>query len=1182
MAASVDVNSSDELNSILKTLAGRDKEAEIYKKYNDFFTGSLLPQLSSTSNKSEVDGDYVKMWAYGSAAEDLQSFDHCDAGDMDFMIFPNLDEMIIREEMLEYSLENPLHVTIKGGDNLVLQSCLVENSEYVATSALKNFHPAIFGSKAPTYTLISLLSFFARWRNEVRFYPFLTYHRAYLSTQPKSLVSFHLKNIFLQTIEETGAGVWTESNRAECMMKLLGNLLKALIKKNLRQFFVRSYNLFDDDYIENPEILESLAGKAEEIMGNPVRFAKQLILKQEDAKECKEEKDTAKEHFSFAKPVPRQQQTKTEGVSSEGNYATQWKKGSATVPLPKQATQGSDPPEHRFHDLVPSVWNMTRCARRSSTAALVFTILCIDLDNLMNREELLEYSFENPLHVRIRGGDHPVLQSCLVDDTEYVATSALKNFCPAIFGSSSSFLVDFLSLFCQLMPRDDLQLGFTARLKNNATSPAVTLNMSQLLGSSIYEYWEMLKVDSLNVPIKKAAAEVEYIVHFFPSTTKGDSAENSHRLTEIPMSKEVTERQAVESNCKNIEMNEDCNVEENQSKTNRKSLDQTGELTHKDLPCNLDSKEEKEKIELGRRFCRLVDILCGKMNEKMVTKSKDTGKVTSGADFLPAFRSRGWPKVAKEWIKRERKWPSPNVVEKVILEGFHLVVKPPKSNSSPECDFRISFSHAEYLLSQEMNDIQRECYRCLKRYYRAYLSTQPKSLVSFHLKNIFLQTIEETGAEMWTENNRGECMMKVFGNLLEALAKKELRHFFVRSYNLFGEDYIENSEILESLVSKVQEIMENPVQFAKQLVQSQEETKKVKKEEYVSKKKIPSSESSLCGKLSAGQRHEEIEEIKSKRSRGSQCTKEKVKVPLRPTETTQECCPVYRYHDLHDIFQEVTKKLFDVAFDDTDNRLETREPLERTLVEDRRELEKKCKIPVEVFPRVFDTFWHKRVYYWVWISTEADVRHRVLVAIQGAVEILKYSLKKDDFWQAVKGEGLESLVDRMLDHSEGKLSDTLPPASFIQFLHKFANTIAMRNQPRGNLKRSSEKNLGDLVMKYFKLSGPEELFDFWENVLSLLSNDPGSTPARVQGVVESMKRFALKDDHLWEGNARDILEIFFDLMISESAQPNKQALNNEALENLHEMFFDLIKRTLNSYSACLSESKVVSHTDNIP
>ncbi|KAL9960428.1 hypothetical protein ACROYT_G033883 [Oculina patagonica] len=135
-------------------------------------------------------------------------------------------------------------------------------------------------------------------------------------------------------------------------------------------------------------------------------------------------------------------------------------------------------------------------------------------DNLMNREELLEYSFENPLHVRIRGGDHPVLQSCLVDDTEYVATSALKNFCPAIFGSSSSFLVDFLSLFCQLMPRDDLQLGFTARLKNNATSPAVTLNMSQLLGSSIYEYWEMLKVDSLNVPIKKAAAEVEYIVHF--------------------------------------------------------------------------------------------------------------------------------------------------------------------------------------------------------------------------------------------------------------------------------------------------------------------------------------------------------------------------------------------------------------------------------------------------------------------------------------------------------------------------------------------------------------------------------------------------------------------------------------------------------------------------------------------
>ncbi len=408
------------------------------------------------------------------------------------------------------------------------------------------------------------------------------------------------------------------------------------------------------------------------------------------------------------------------------------------------------------------------------------------------------------------------------------------------------------------------------------------------------------------------------------------------------------------------------------------------------------------------------------MNEKMVTKSNDTEQITSGADFIPAFRSRRWPNVAKEWIKRKRKWPSPDVVEKVIQEGFHLVVKSPKVKCNSECEFRISFSHAEYLLSQEMNDIQRECYHCLKRYHRAYLSTQPKSLVSFHLKNIFLQTIEETGAEMWVESNRGDCMMKLFGNLLEALTKKELCHFFVRSYNLFGEDYIENPQILECLARKVQEIMENPVRFAKQLIQSQVETKDVKQEECVCMKNMERRESCLSEKPASGQRHAYIKEITSKGSCDTQCTKGKVTVPLQPTDATEECCPVYRYHDLHDVYQEVTKKLVDVAFDDTDCKLQALDPLERSLVEDLGELVKKYKIPVGVFPEVFNSFWHKRAYFWVWISTEPDTRHGVLVAIEGVVEILKYFLKEDNFRQAENREALEALVDRMLDHSEKK------------------------------------------------------------------------------------------------------------------------------------------------------------------
>ena len=64
-------------------------------------------------------------------------------------------------------------------------------------------------------------------------------------------------------------------------------------------------------------------------------------------------------------------------------------------------------------------------------------------------------------------------------------------------------------------------------------------------------------------------------------------------------------------------------------------------------------------------------------------------------------------------------------------------------------------------------------------------------------------------------------MMEFFRKLLEALESKDLRHFFVRSYNLFCADYIKTPEILESLAEKVNQIMKYPVQFTKVLIQNQ-------------------------------------------------------------------------------------------------------------------------------------------------------------------------------------------------------------------------------------------------------------------------------------------------------------------------------------------------------------------------
>ena len=343
------------------------------------------------------------------------------------------------------------------------------------------------------------------------------------------------------------------------------------------------------------------------------------------------------------------------------------------------------------------------------------------VDELMIDDELIEYCFpSNPLHVRIRGTGHPVLQSCLAENTEYVATSALKNFHPAIFGS-----VRVTNKAEDVFPSTNVVIpGLFLTVKNSMTSPAIKIT----LDAQSY--------------MRKSLNKLKLTLH-------------------KDYCKRGEEEPTVDCTC-------------------------------------LSSEDENEY------FCEHIESLLSQAKQR--------------TEFIPAFRCLTWPMVAQEWRERQRKWPSPDVVDQVIREGFHLVVKAPKNGGNPECDFRISFSHAEYLLSQEINEIQRECYRLLRTYHCVYLSIEPKGLISFHLKNIFLRTIEETGGEMWIESRRAECMWKLIANLLKALRERHLPHYFIRSYNLFGIDYIEDPAILESLTQRVEQIMENPVKFAEELI----------------------------------------------------------------------------------------------------------------------------------------------------------------------------------------------------------------------------------------------------------------------------------------------------------------------------------------------------------------------------
>lgn len=73
-------------------------------------------------------------------------------------------------------------------------------------------------------------------------------------------------------------------------------------------------------------------------------------------------------------------------------------------------------------------------------------------------------------------------------------------------------------------------------------------------------------------------------------------------------------------------------------------LSATANETNEHLPRETKSFKGEEKAEPRRYLC--------------------------GLDVVPTLKARGWPKVAQEWLKRERKWPSPDMVHRVIQDGF--------------------------------------------------------------------------------------------------------------------------------------------------------------------------------------------------------------------------------------------------------------------------------------------------------------------------------------------------------------------------------------------------------------------------------------------------------------------------------------------------------------------------------
>lgn len=736
-------------------------------------------------------------------------------------------------------------------------------------------------------------------------------------------------------------------------------------------------------------------------------------------------------------------------------------------------------------------------------------------EDLLIDDEMIEYLPQHPLHVRVKGRDHTFLQSCLVEDTPYVTTSAIKEFHPLIYGRGASALMKIFPRISQAVSRNSDWGTTMGEWENKEAGPALQVNFDQSYSTLEFaericnkqsfpnfdfaeleclvfymyqmcdleytkEYaelsekvvkclndckmsWqdddsqeatqamlgmfiEMAEMGSLlySQSVECLAEERKKDYHrsetgsekekvsqetlpsddgsfLTPENAHGKiaedlkatfsqllsvnyhggsflSPENAHRIKKIVKDFKPTFSQLPVGGLseQSHEQSSQYSMSKEVSETDlNKNNEQRKNEGPNDSESEADKSEEQPLAEKGEPSCPdytphfILEHLFGTVSEvQKETDAKETvPTIMGGVDMVPSLRCPGWPQVGWDWVERDRKWPSPDVVEKVVQEGFHLVVKPPKNGGNPECNFRISFSHAEFLLSQEMNEVQRECYCCLKKFYRTYLSKDPEGLVSFHLKTLLLWTIEETGTEVWTEGNRAKCFMKLCRNLLQALTKKELPHFFVRSYNLLGADYVDDPKILETLARKVKKMVEDPMLSIKKMM--------LKVLELEKEKNTVSTKPTITIKAASEQGNAvEREETPHNDSQ----------VALTPVKEGASCSVAslrlsYRFHDLKEIYLVIIQDLISLAFTGDDQTIEALEPLERALVGDFREMfeidenveivefDENVEI-VQLIHNQFGKMWNL-LYPGIWMNPEANMRHCILVAIKKLLEVLR-------------------------------------------------------------------------------------------------------------------------------------------------------------------------------------------------
>ena len=204
------------------------------------------------------------------------------------------------------------------------------------------------------------------------------------------------------------------------------------------------------------------------------------------------------------------------------------------------------------------------------------------------------------------------------------------------------------------------------------------------------------------------------------------------------------------------------------------------------------------------------------------------------ADFVPAFKFSGWPRVAEEWRHRERKWPPSDVIEDIVKTRCQVIVKPlpDKVNDdgsyTPTDDdnmFRLSFALHELTLAKSLNKTQITCWKILKAFQKSFFEITPRVMTSYLWKNAVFWIIEKTDPSFWKSENTLYGTIMVLDFALECLKNRDFPQYFVRDMNLIKHCSV---DAVEKAVAIVIMLKGDPVSHLKHFIESPPETHTLK------------------------------------------------------------------------------------------------------------------------------------------------------------------------------------------------------------------------------------------------------------------------------------------------------------------------------------------------------------------